>query len=107
MLSPANALLEPQLQYGAFGLCILLVGVVLWLVVRGEKERGDLGARLDNRARAYEQLVARLTSIADNALAAINRLSDALEVRPCLKGDRAFRIQRPTLDTEGEDDAQD
>ena len=109
----SDALTTPSLQYGAFGLCSLLVLLcfALWrsnqnerreMSRAGAEERAALGLVID-RARAEmlcivaekdEQIIG-LTK--DNAellrqnIEAYTRLVEALGARPCLVNDRALR----------------
>jgi len=99
----ADSVLNPELQYGAFGLCVMLVGLVVLLQVRSEGERKELGRRLDTKDKEIKaEIEAKNQSIVDLTIkttTALNRLTEALEVRPCLMGDRVFR---QTIINEGE-----
>ena len=65
------------LQYGALGLCALMV-------INSIRERRQMAAELDRRARRMEDLVKHNTD-------AMNRLAQALGDRPCLREDSRVR----------------
>lgn len=86
----------PYLQYGALGLCAIMVFVGFW-------ERAKLNERMNSRERHLESAIIakdkqlELTNVEVrrlllNSTRAINRLAEVLEDRPCLVGDQRAKV---------------
>jgi hypothetical protein len=91
-------LTSPELQYGAFALCVVILGLCALMYRSNQQERKDfqqerklLGQKIDAKEQLYVDRVQMSDRLMADHTEAMNRLSEALEVRPCLVGDRVFR----------------
>lgn len=90
----ATDLMNPELQYGAFGLCVLILAFCVALWKSNQHERRELGKVIDDKERRIDTLSDRNAMLLSQNTLAMNRLSEALEVRPCLAGDRVFNRKK-------------
>lgn len=93
MILAQSDLAIPSLQYGAFALCVILVGLCLVLIKvlmtqidAARTERNALGEAIGKK----DEEILKLTKL---CISAYNRLTEALLSKPCLTGDRA--LQKP------------
>lgn len=86
---------DPVLQYGAFGLCLVLTlgffGFCVFLLRQHRDERKDLVSALGERASESKCLHQESLRAVDNSTQALRRLSEALKDRPCLISDSRIK----------------
>lgn len=97
----ATSLMEPYLQYGAFGLCALLIGVLSW----GGKRSFDLFERIGRIIERNTNTIDKINDSIDRhetaanerheaAQSAIYSMRDKLMTRPCIA-----KIEQPITET--------
>jgi len=95
MLADAVTQWEPVLQYGAFGLCVILcIGFYLFtmtLLRTHREERVNLVSALKENAMELGALSLTAQKALNNNTIALERMTEALGDRPCLAKDSRVR----------------
>jgi hypothetical protein len=76
------------LQYGALGLCAILVVFLVFYILRQQKREDEIMARYQLRE---DELRKKLLEISNKMVGVLDAFRYALETRPCLKDDRIFK----------------
>jgi len=99
MLMPSGAAApaawDPLLQYGAFGVCLVLMAgffaLCRMLLKNHREERGEFLKAFAGQSQEFKALSARTQGALENNTEALRRISEALGDRPCLAGDSRVR----------------
>jgi hypothetical protein len=87
-VSPSGSMIHGVIQFGALGLCGYMVYCNIryqnTLMNQYHKERENLVATIEKATKMYETLLERV-------LNSLNRVSDALDDRPCLRKDSRLK----------------
>jgi hypothetical protein len=82
---------EPAVQYGAFGLCVLLVGIIFWTIRQQSIDRRESEERLvkllEDNQRVISAMTAALqenTRLASDQIRLSREMNNKLISRPCI-----------------------
>ena len=86
-----EALTVPSLQYGAFALCVLMLGFAALLWKSNRDDRKELGGLIGRKDAQILELTRDNAELLRSNTQAMRELAEALRARPCLSDDRVFR----------------